>query len=94
MAESEKIFAEFNVYGHVQGVGYRFFVYRKARELYLTGYAKNMFDGSVNVIAEGLRENIESLHAELKQGPSRSRVEKILVRYEKFTGNFNDFRIA
>ncbi len=42
-----------NVSGRVQGVGYRYFVTDRAREIGVTGYAKNLADGSVEIVAEG-----------------------------------------
>ena len=67
--------AKFEVRGLVQGVGFRFFTVRKAKSLGLTGYAKNMLDGSVEVIANGEEKHIQELYDFLKQGPERSYVE-------------------
>ncbi|ESQ22583.1 MAG: acylphosphatase [Acidilobus sp.] len=54
------------VTGWVQGVGFRAFVRRKALMLGLTGYAKNMPDGSVEVVAQGEETAIERLIEELR----------------------------
>ncbi|OTW36712.1 acylphosphatase [Enterobacter kobei] len=68
------------VYGVVQGVGFRYSTQREAIELGLTGYARNMDDGSVEVVACGEAEQVEKLMAWLKAGGPRSaRVDKVLT---------------
>ena len=57
------------VRGRVQGVGYRFFAQRAASELNLTGYARNLDDGRVEVYAVGPREKLEQMAAQLHRGP-------------------------
>jgi acylphosphatase len=64
----------FIVTGRVQGVGFRWFVLRWARELGLTGFVRNLPDGSVEVVADGPGERIERLAAELGKGPPAARV--------------------
>ena len=65
------------VSGAVQGVGFRMFIDRKARELKLCGWVKNRMDGSVEIDAQGTEEAIEELLHQAKRGPSRSRVTSI-----------------
>lgn len=85
--------AEFKVYGIVQGVGFRYFVYRIANGLGLKGYAKNLFDGSVLVVAEGDEEKLQELLMDLKQGPSNAYVQKVEVKYSEPTNEFTKFEI-
>lgn len=67
------------VYGRVQGVGFRYSTQYEANRLGLTGYARNLDDGSVEVVACGENEKVEQLLAWLKAGGPRSaRVEKVL----------------
>ncbi|MEB6379035.1 acylphosphatase [Leclercia adecarboxylata] len=67
------------VHGTVQGVGFRYSTQREAKELGLTGYARNMDDGSVEVVACGEAEQVDKLLAWLKAGgPRIARVEKVL----------------
>jgi len=81
------------VHGTVQGVGFRYSTQREALQLGLTGYARNLDDGSVEVVACGEADNIEQLIAWLKAGGPRSaRVEKVLAEphqpdreYDKFS---------
>mgnify|MGYP001025434576 FL=1 len=67
-------------HGMVQGVGFRYSTQREAQRLGLTGYARNMDDGSVEVVACGDNEKVEQLITWLKAGGPRSaRVEKVLT---------------
>ncbi|MBF4654842.1 acylphosphatase [Serratia marcescens] len=68
------------VYGVVQGVGFRYSTQRQAEALGVTGYARNLDDGSVQVVACGTQTQVDKLVAWLKQGGPRSaRVERMLV---------------
>jgi acylphosphatase len=86
--------AEFVIKGLVQGVGFRYFVYRHAENLDLKGFAKNQYDGSVLVCVEGKRESIEELQKLLYIGPSRSRVDSVSPVYQNFKGEFTYFDIG
>ena len=61
------------VAGRVQGVGFRYFVARTARGLGLSGYVRNLPDGTVEVAASGDRAALESLAALLEKGPTGGR---------------------
>jgi len=64
----------------VQGVGFRFATQHQANTLDLTGYAKNLDDGSVEVIACGEQAQIDKLLTWLKQGgPKYAKVERVLT---------------
>ena len=78
------------VYGFVQGVGFRYFVAQKARALGLKGIVKNSPDGSVEVMAQGSRENLELLLEELKKGPGYGRVDKVRAEWQKETKGFGE----
>ncbi|MDQ1265744.1 MAG: acylphosphatase [Bacteroidota bacterium] len=90
---SRQVRAEFDIRGVVQGVGFRYFVYRNAIALNLKGYVKNIYDGSVKAVVEGSEGAIEQLHLFLRQGPSRSYVESCKVDYSSVTGEFQGFDI-
>ncbi|MCS7067613.1 MAG: acylphosphatase [Meiothermus sp.] len=74
------------VSGQVQGVGYRQFTRRKAFELGLCGYAENLSDGRVEVVAEGEKTDLEHLIYLLRQGPRGARVEHLDVQWSEATG--------
>ena len=81
------------VSGRVQGVGYRYFVYKYASHLGLTGWVRNLKDGRVEVLAEGPAEVLESLLAELERGPGGSRVSEVKANWSPASGEFNLFSI-
>lgn len=85
---------QLTVYGRVQGVYFRAFVSRRARELGLTGYVRNTPDRAVEVYAEGERKQIEKLIDHLKVGPSSARVDKVVVDWSEYTGNYPGFNIS
>ena len=70
---------EIIISGHVQGVGFRYFVYTKATELGLDGYTKNLPDGKVETIAEGPSERLNKLLEYLEQGHSYSYIDNVEV---------------
>ena len=65
---------QFTVAGHVQGVGFRWFVARHARSLGLSGYARNLEDGRVEVVATGEEPALARLEQLLRSGPANARV--------------------
>ena len=67
----------FLVHGHVQGVGFRWWVWRHATRLGLRGLARNLRDGSVEVIAEGSESALADLERALAQGPPAAQVERV-----------------
>lgn len=74
------------VSGKVQGVGFRFYTRKRALELNLAGYAENLSDGRVEVVAEGDPEDLEHLVLHLKNGPRGSRVVAVDVQWSEATG--------
>ena len=86
--------AEVHVSGYVQGVGYRYFCYRRARDLGLCGWVRNEPDGSVALVAEGDRGSLEALITELKLGPPGSSVTRIDVTWRECSGDYDGFEIA
>ena len=62
------------VRGRVQGVGFRWFVRERARELELSGWARNLPDGSVEIAASGAPQAISALRQLLQRGPDGARV--------------------
>ena len=84
---------EIKVRGLVQGVGFRHFCYRTAKDYNLTGYVRNVPDSSVLIIAEGDRSLIESFIKSLKVGPSFSNVQDVTIRWLEFSGRYDSFSI-
>jgi acylphosphatase len=67
----------FLVSGMVQGVGFRWFVARHARSLGLTGYARNLPDGRVEVVVSGPEASLPALEQLLRAGPAYAQVEGV-----------------
>ena len=80
------------VSGLVQGVGYRYFAIRKATGYGLKGFAKNLIDGRVEVVAEGEKGIIEEFIKELRRGPISAQVTDIRIEWEKPTFEFEGFQ--
>jgi len=80
-----------NIYGRVQGVGFRFYTHKKANELNILGFVKNQTDGSVYVEAEGDEDHLEQFIYWCEAGPSWARVTKVdrqnipVTGYDGFT---------
>lgn len=65
------------VRGRVQGVGFRWFVRERARELGLGGWIRNNPDGSVEVVASGPDESLTRFLEEVRRGPPGARVSRL-----------------
>lgn len=93
MADKELVRLHAVVEGRVQGVGYRYFVEENASAMGITGWVRNRWDGSVEVLAEGERLLLEQLVAALYRGPRSARVEEIKEDWQSATGEFPRFNI-
>lgn len=82
------------VSGDVQGVGFRYAAQRTAKSHNLTGWVKNLPNGSVEAVFEGERGAIEQMLQWCHRGPSAAEVTNVSVQWEQPTGDFHDFRIA
>lgn len=75
MAEMQRLL----VSGRVQQVGYRNYIVRKAKELGLTGWVRNLADGRVEILADGDAEALSRLVEQSRGGPPLARVADIDV---------------
>jgi acylphosphatase len=84
----------FLIEGRVQGVGYRYFCRDRALQLGIKGYAKNLPDGRVEVIAEGNEGQLAQLESALREGPSFGRVDTLLKTVSEIGSSaYADFSI-
>jgi acylphosphatase len=83
----------FFVRGRVQGVGFRWFVEREAHILGIAGWVRNNPDGSVEVLAQGTRDQLSGLRSRLREGPRASRVDDIQEAEAHATAGLSSFRI-
>jgi len=74
---SDDLGVRFVVTGRVQGVGFRWWVARKATEIGVRGWVRNLEDGSVEVTARGAAHSIATLSGLLARGPRLSRVDNV-----------------
>jgi acylphosphatase len=84
----------FVVRGRVQGVGFRWFVEREAHILGIAGWVRNNHDGSVEVMAQGTRDQLSGLHSRLREGPRASRVDAVDISDAAPVAGLTSFRIG
>lgn len=81
------------VHGRVQGVGFRYHTRQKAQALNLTGYVTNKPDHTVEIVADGSDEQLQSLVAWTQTGPARANVKRIDVEDCLPINRFDEFVI-
>ncbi len=81
------------VEGHVQGVGFRYFVDRLAQELKLTGWVRNLENGNVEITAEGERNTLERLLTRVSEGFTGSTVLNVTQEWLPADNTFTRFTI-
>lgn len=79
--------------GHVQGVFYRANAQEEAQKLGLTGYAKNMPDGSVEALLQGPEAQINSFIEWAREGSSGAKVDKVEIEWQTPSQDFKNFEI-
>jgi acylphosphatase len=79
--------------GVVQGVGFRYSVLQQARRLELAGYVRNLWDGTVEVVAEGHLQGLQQLERWLRRGPPGAVVRRMDSRYTAFQGVYRSFTV-
>jgi acylphosphatase len=79
------------VHGQVQGVGFRWWTRSQALRFGLRGYASNLADGRVEVVAEGVRVDCERLLGVLRSGTTPGSVDSVIERWSEAKGNHSGF---
>ena len=92
MAAKSRTARRWLVRGRVQGVGYRYFAQRAATGLGLTGYARNLDDGRVEVYAAGPADRLDELAGMLHRGPRGADVRGV-EEMEDAVQSAGEFRI-
>jgi acylphosphatase len=85
---------EVQVYGLVQGVFFRHHTKLQAEALHLSGTVENRPDGTVYVVAEGARADLEALLAWLAHGPELARVERVDVQWDNSPQGHVEFSVV
>lgn len=83
----------FRIYGHVQGVGFRYFTWQYALKIGVTGFVRNLADGSVEVVAVGSESQIDTLNAWLQHGPCTAIVDDVFVEDYLGEKEFTAFQV-
>jgi len=81
------------IHGDVHGVGFRAFARGQAQRLGVRGYVRNAWDGTVEVVAEGDRQILETLLDTLRQGPRSARVSEVEANWSAATGEYRGFGV-
>lgn len=89
MSDSQRLTAW--VHGHVQGVGFRWWVRSRALELGLAGHATNKPDGRVCVVAEGPKPDLNRLVELLRGGDTPGRVDTVVESFDPPRGGLEGF---
>jgi len=87
-----KVRAHVFVNGMVQGVFFRYETRRLAIRSGVCGWVRNLFDGRVEAVFEGEKEDVERLVEFCRRGPPGARVENVEVLWEDYKGEFEGFR--
>jgi acylphosphatase len=82
------------VSGRVQGVFFRASAADYARKLCLAGYARNLLDGTVEIVAEGRASGLKLLEAWAHSGPRHAKVDRVTAEWDDSRDEFDSFRIA
>ncbi len=89
----ENLRAEIIVNGLVQGVGFRYFVFRNATKLGLKGFTQNLFSGEVLTVVEGPKYLIEELFEFIKIGPRNANIKNASIKFSEAKNEFTNFEI-
>ena len=89
-----RVARRFVIIGRVQGVGFRWFTREAAQREGVTGWVRNLPDGSVEAFVEGENEAVTRVERALRRGPGGARVEDVYVDSEAPTASYKDFSIT
>jgi len=81
------------VKGKVQGVGFRKYTKKIARKYHITGWIRNVADGTVEAEIQGENEHLDQVIKALHNGSSSSKVRSVEVKKMKGLKNYNSFKI-
>jgi acylphosphatase len=93
MTPGEMARLEARIKGRVHGVGFRYFVVTRAMRIGVTGFVANDQDGSVRVVAEGPRPDLDRLLDALYEGPASAIVEEVIENWLPYTGHWGTFSV-
>jgi acylphosphatase len=81
------------VKGIVQGVNFRYYSQRQAAKFNITGWVKNLPDGSVAAVFEGDEQDVEAMVQWCRRGPPSAHVTELIAQPEEYRGEFSSFSV-
>lgn len=90
----EKVRARVIIEGRVQGVFFRHHTQKLASKLSLKGWVRNRGDGTVETVFEGDKDRVDQIIQWCHRGPSQAWVKKVVVAWETYLGEFDDFSVT
>jgi len=81
------------VRGMVQGVGFRYFAARRANVLGLTGFARNLYNGDVEIEVEGDRSLVEEFVKDITVGPRAAHVADVKIQWRNTSRKYHTFEV-
>ncbi|KPK86579.1 MAG: acylphosphatase [Deltaproteobacteria bacterium SM23_61] len=81
------------VKGIVQGVNFRYYAQRQAAKFNITGWVKNLPDGSVAAVFEGDEQDVEAMVQWCRRGPPSAHVTELIAQPEEYQGEFSSFSV-
>lgn len=93
-ATANKFRAHIYIQGYVQGVGFRWFLHKKAQDLGTTGFVRNLIDGRLEAVFEGSRSQVEEMIAYARSGPDAAQVSGMEVVWEDYQGIWDELEIT
>jgi acylphosphatase len=85
--------AKLIIKGLVQGVNFRYYTQREAQKNNITGWVRNLSDGSVAALFEGEEEDVEAMIEWCRHGPPSAKVQELVVQPEEYRGEFEAFAV-
>ena len=79
MNTETRVTRHLQIVGRVQGVGFRFYMQRKARALGVTGWVRNRLDGSVEALVQGSPDAVAAMIAWARRGPASATVSEVRI---------------
>jgi len=90
----DKVRANAIISGRVQGVFFRMETKQAADRFGVSGWVRNLKDGTVEALFEGDRDRVEAVIDWCRQGPPHAAVTDVAVTWDEFSGEFSGFNIA
>ena len=89
-----RVARRFAVTGRVQGVGFRYFVQEAASREGVTGYVRNLSDGSLEAYVEGEAGAVSRIERAIRMGPRGAHIKNVHVDNEEATGGYKEFSVT